>query len=93
MDYKVVNITHHEVGNLLILDHELCGKPLVLVVLYGPNKDQPDFYSTLKDYLIVNDNDPIIIYGDWNLVLDFNIDTHNNVENNINSRKIVKEMI
>ena len=80
--------------NLLILDLEVYGNPLILIVLYDPNKDQPNFYSSLRDTLIEKDNDPIIICGDWNLVLDFSIDTHNYIcENNINSRKMVKELM
>ena len=92
LDYKVQSITRDEVGNLLILDLEVCGTQFVLAVVYGPNKDQPDFYSTLRDYLIEKDNKPIIICGDWNLVLNF--DTHNYVcENNKNSRKAVTEIM
>ena len=73
---------------------EVYGNPLILIVLYGPNKDQPNFYSSLRDTLIEKDNDPIIICGDWNLVLDFSIDTHNYIcENNINSRKMVKQLM
>ena len=94
LDYKVQNITHDEVGNLLIIDLEVYGLSFVLVVLYGPNRDQPDFYSTLKQELTEKENKPIIICGDWNLVLDFKIDTHNYVsENNKNSRKVVKEIM
>ena len=94
LDYKVQNIPRDEFGNLLIIDLELCGTPTVLVVLYGPNKDQPSFYSKLRDYLSEKDNKPIIICGDWNLVLDFKQDTCNYVsENNVNSRLKVKEMI
>ena len=81
-------------GNLLILDLEVYGNPLILMVLYGLNKDQSNFYSSLRDTLIEKDNDPIIICGDWYLVLDFSIDTHNYIcENSINSRKMVKELM
>ena len=94
LDYKFKNVTRDEVGNLLIIDLEVYGNPLILIVLYGPNKDQPNFYSSLRDTLIEKDNDPIIICGDWNLVLDFSIDTHNYIcENNINSRKMVKQLM
>ena len=92
LDYKVLSIIRDEVGNLLILDLQVYGTPFVLAVVYGPNKDQPDFYSTLRDYLIEKDNKPIIICGDWKLVLNFDIDTHNYVsEKNKNSRKVVTE--
>ena len=64
------------------------GNTLILIVLDGPNKDQPNFYSSVRDTLIEKDNDPNIICGDWNMVFDFSIDTHNYLcENNINSRK------
>ena len=94
LDYKIQNINRDIVGNLLILDLEVCGTHFVLAVIYGPNKDQPDFYSTIRDYLTDKVNKPIIICGDWNLVLDFNIDTYNYVcENNVNSRKAVEEIM
>ena len=94
LDFKIQDITRDEVGNLLILDLELCGTPITLAVLYGPNKDQPQFYSNLKDYLTDKNDKPIIICGDWNLVMDFKFDTHNYInENNINSSKLVKEII
>ena len=94
LDFKIQDITRDEVGNLLILDLELCGIPILLVVLYGPNKDQPQFYVNLKEYLIGRNDKPIIICGDWNLVLNFNIDTYNYVsENNRNSSKVVQEIM
>ena len=94
LDFKIQDITRDEVGNLLIVDLDLCGTQILLVVLYGPNKDQPQFYSNLKDHLIEKNDKPIIICGDWNLVLDFNMDTHNYVnENNRNSSRVVQEII
>ena len=52
-DCKVINITSDHVGNLLILGLEvLFSKTLVLVILYSPNKDQPEFYLIVRDYFI-----------------------------------------
>ena len=94
LDYKIKKVTRDEARNLLILDLDIYGNPLIFIVLYDPNKDQPNVYSSLRDTLIEKANDPIIICGDWNLVLDFSIDTHNYIcENNINSRKMVKELM
>ena len=41
---------------------------LTLIVIYGPNKDDPIFFENLKDKRKNSENKPIIICGDWNLV-------------------------
>ena len=48
----------------------------ILVNIYAPNEDDPTFFSNL-DRLIGDQSDlPVIIAGDWNLVLDQEADTH-----------------
>ena len=41
---------------------------LILVVLYGPNEDDPIFYENLKSSLNHNEELPKVICVDWNLV-------------------------
>ena len=63
-------------------------------MLYGPNADTPGFYAGLKNKLLSLDGIPLIICGDWNMVLDYNKDTHGYVrENNSRARKEVQSMI
>ena len=67
---------------------------LTLIVIYGPNKDDPMFYENLKDKLKNNENKLLTISGDWNLVLNHSMDTVGYVrENNIKAKKKVLELI
>jgi exonuclease III len=74
-----------ENGNYLFVLVEIKGKEYLLVNLYGPNKDSPEFYKKLN-YIIVNFNcQHRVIAGDWNLVLDPSLDYEN--YKNINNEK------
>ena len=63
--------------------------------LYGPNTDEPDFYQNIVFKIPENWNPDYAIFGgDWNLVLNQDLDTHNYLrENNTNAREIVKNQI
>ena len=75
IDYEICNVTRDEIGNLLLIELKVSGKTIILGVLYGPNKDEPVFYDNIIDHLRDNENLPIILCGDWNLVLNFQNDT------------------
>ena len=48
----------------------------MLVNIYAPNEDDPAFFSNI-DGIIGDQGDlPIIIAGDWNLVMDQSVDTY-----------------
>ena len=65
-----------------------------LCVLYGPNTDSPDFYTNLKNRLLPKHNLPIIICGDWNVVMDYNLDIRGYLkENNTKARREILNMI
>jgi exonuclease III len=52
-------------------------KNIVLVNLYGPNNDDPQFYEEIKSRLVQLSYTDIIVGGDWNLVLNPGLDYHN----------------
>ncbi len=93
-EFKVHTYKYDPGGNFLILDLTIDEKRLTLVNLYAPNKDSPDFFNDLKQSIIQQGNANIIIVGDWNLLLDPNIDGFNykNI-NNPNSRFKVDELM
>ena len=65
----------------------------ILAVLYGPNRDEPNFYSRLKSKLLETAELPIVICGDWNLVQNFQMDTFEySKENNIKAKIKVEEI-
>jgi len=83
-----------ERGNLLSVKLNIAGLEFVLVTLYGPNKDDPDFYVKLEHLVSQNSEHPIIICGDWNLVLNQVSDTRGYIrENNRIAREKVLQMI
>ena len=53
------------------------GIKVILTSVYGPNDDRPQFYRKLQQHITDFESDRVIICGDWNLVLDPEIDTKN----------------
>ena len=70
-------------GNMLSLLLKFDNKTILLTGLYGPNTDQPLFYKN-KVFNLINEWNPdcTVFGGDWNLVLDQNMDTKNYLHNN-----------
>lgn len=81
-------------GNFVILELNIQGENLTLASIYGPNEDKPTFYTTLKQNILDFNNEKVIICGDWNLVIDPDMDTENyrNI-NNPRARTIVLNFI
>ena len=76
-EYKVEKVDSDPNGNFLILDIIIQGKHFTLINLYGPNEDKPKFYKELRQKYTSLDNDNIIMCGDWNFVLNPDIDSNN----------------
>ena len=94
LEYTILHTIKDSSGNLLIVQLKLLEYVFTLVVIYGPNRDDPNFYENLKNMLSERENSPLIICGDWNLVLDYSMDTVGYLrENNIQARKKVLELI
>ena len=64
-------------GNYIIIDVDFDGYfRCRCVTLYGPNDDHPTFFEDIFDKMFRNSYDyPVILVGDWNLVLDQEKDT------------------
>lgn len=93
-DQKVENIKTDPSGNFIILDMVIQGKKITLVNLYGPNEDNPQFYNNLQHEVSEFDNEYVIMCGDWNLVLNPDVDTQNYLHiNNPKARQVVLNLI
>ena len=70
------------------------GKKITLVNIYGTNDDKPNFYTNLQESVLEYNNEHVIFCGDWNLVLDQNLDTeiYRNI-NNPRAREIVLRIL
>ena len=84
-DFKVNKILKDKDGNYLIVNIMVSDKPITLINIYGPNRDNPDFYTSVKDIVVQNGFSNLIWGGDWNLVLNPDIDYMN--YKNINNKR------
>ena len=92
-EYKVHNVKHDDNGNLLALDIEIHEYRITLVNIYGPNNDTPFFYDELEQIVDDFNNPHTIICGDWNLILNENLDCLNYTRiNNPNARERVLQL-
>ena len=91
-EYIKHTVTIYEHGRYIILDIEVVGVARFLLInLYAPNEDNPDFLSKLLSLIENSYTKNLIMVGDWNLVLDFDKDTHNfKKHNNIKSVKLIQ---
>ena len=69
-------IYHKEIipGKIQALKLNLDDHDIVLINIYGPNNDDVSFFETLYDFLGENDDEEYVIGGDFNTVLDSNLD-------------------
>ena len=94
IEFKIHSQYNDTNGNLLLLDIEIDEHRITLVTIYGPNKDEPGFFEFLKNKIIEIGNKDIIINGDWNILLDPQIDGINYKHiNNPNARLKVLQIM
>lgn len=93
-DFKIKKTIIDNAGNFIVLLMHTMGKDMVLVNIYGPNRDDPTFFEEIKHRIQDLGNQNIIIVGDWNLVLNPSLDYYNyrNI-NNAKAQEAVIEMI
>ena len=66
-----------------MLDIELIGVArFILTYIYAPNEDDPNFFVNIFNILENLDTKNLILVGDWNLVIDYELDTFNYKKNN-----------
>ncbi len=74
IDIEVKDIIKDTEGWYIQLNVLLEGKSLSLINLYGPNKDNSDFFTKVQNKVETADTDFQIIAGDFNCVLDNEMD-------------------
>ena len=93
-EHKVEQVNSDPNGNYLILDLKIDDKNFTLINLYGPNEDKPKFYKEIRQKYKSFDNDNIIMCGDWNLVINPDLDTNNYLHiNNPRARQEILDNI
>ena len=75
--YDLHNEIEDDEGRYILLDITINNTRLSIVNVYGPNDDNPIFFSTLETKMQTWANNSVIIGGDFNVVQDYTIDTLN----------------
>jgi exonuclease III len=91
-ELEVHEIVKDDTGNFLVVDVTIEGLKLILVNIYGPNIDSPTFYSNLFNKIEnLYTTQYIIIGGDFNLIMDKELDSMN--YKNMNNPKAREELL
>ena len=92
-EFKIKDVNRDENGNFIIISLSSMDKDLLLVNVYGPNKDDPNFYNELKEKIKNYQINDIIAVGDWNIAMDPDLDCQNYVKiNNPKAREALEDM-
>ena len=78
-------------GRFIIVDVDIEDKFYTIVNLYAPNIDDPNFFIQLFEQLSQHENSECIITGDFNLVLNKQLDTSSTEQKNNKQAKQVIE--
>ena len=89
-DFKceIVDYCEIVIGRLQSLEIKINDKTLVLINIYGPNKDELFVFDKLDDFLIKNTDKNVIIGGDFNTFLDIDIDRKNGLKSSHNNIRL-----
>ena len=88
IQHEVINTFTDEKGNFIILECKISTDTYILGSVYGPNRDEPDFYERIGNILDSTDYDHVIIGGDFNFVVNPDVDCYGYLqEHNVRARK------
>jgi len=81
-------------GNYIFVTVTVMDRDFLIVSLYGPNCDDSEFHIELEERINDVGFENFIIGGDWNLVLDYTLDSYNyKNHNNIKVREQVDNLM
>ena len=80
-------------GRTVICNMSIEDKEITLCNLYTPNQDCPEFFERIFANLQKVAKDHVIIGGDFNLVLNTDLDRHNSKYNNVHAANYVNAFI
>lgn len=93
-DIKVLDSKSDQFGNCLILELIINQTPTLFTTIYGPNKDDPEFWEQLIAKLIDYEYENMIIMGDRNVVMNMKMDSINyTTQQNSNARAVLHNEI
>ena len=92
-EYELHNVVKDAEGRFLILNLTISNIKLTIAGIYGPNADTPDFFAEIQKQVELIGNTSMIIVGDYNVVQNYNLDTHGEKhQNNPKAQSKVEEI-
>ena len=93
LNFLLLDVVTDDIGRYSIIKMQLGEKQVAVCNVYAPNKDDPDFFSKLFNDIDGCACDEIVLAGDFNLVLDEELDSKNRSGNNYKACTALKELI
>ena len=88
LPHEIIKVERTDAGNYIIVVCKLGTQTYLFANIYGPNDDDPNFYSKFTDLLDSFQTDHVIIGGDFNFVIEPNVDSFNYArEYNTNAKR------
>ena len=93
-DFSVLNVENDNEGNYTALKINVDGYDFLLICIYGPNTDSPNFFEKISNLVERSDCTFSVLCGDWNCVLNHASDTlgYSNI-NNPKARQAIHDII
>ena len=88
----VSNVKISNQGRYIVFDLKVEGLDYTCVAIYAPNKDTPQFFREIDETLLNRGENKIII-GDFNLVLNEELDRAGSTYNNHKSKQALQNII
>ena len=88
IQHNILNEFTSNTGNYIMLECKIGPEIYLLGSIYGPNRDEPQFYEQIGNIFNSVDYDHVVIGGDFNFVSDAEIDCYGySRESNVKARK------
>lgn len=91
--YEILQSYFDDEGRVLILEIKIEEITYLIVNIYAPNNDQPEFFVEVAKRIESFENRNIIWGGDFNLVLDVLKDRYKSTTNNYKAKAILEQYI
>ena len=65
-EYSLKEVEKDDDGNLIVLNIKIQDMEFKIINLYGPNQDSSEFFDTVNEFITHNEQDYLIVYGDFN---------------------------
>ncbi len=81
-EFELHKVVKDAEGRYVILDITTSNTKITIAGIYGPNSDSPNFFVDLQNQIEMIGNTSVLVVGDWNVVLDYDLDTKGLKQNN-----------